>query len=180
MPGEEQLKGHLPLIVVDYEGKEQKFAPEQIIYSFIYSNINFLFFISYKINIFLLYILIIFILYFFFMTFFNFFIFIFSFNFMSSIRGDMISGVPLSLKISIFCQNQWGDNRRGGLVLSKLKKSAEIHLKTQVKNCVVIIPAHFREEQKNATIKACQQAGFNVLGTLNELEAAALAFGLEG
>jgi L1 cell adhesion molecule like protein len=27
-PGEEQMKGHLPVIVVDYEGKKQKFAPE--------------------------------------------------------------------------------------------------------------------------------------------------------
>ena len=66
------------------------------------------------------------------------------------------------------------------LVLSKLKRSAERHLKTQVNNCVVTIPAHFRESQKNATIKACQDAGFNVLGTLNEPEAAALAFGFEG
>ena len=69
-PGEKQDKGHLPLIVVDYEGKKQKFAPEQI----------------------------------------------------------------------------------SSLVLSKLKRSAERHLKTQVNNCVVTIPAHFREAQKNATI----------------------------
>ena len=97
-PGEEQDKGHLPLIVVDYEGKKQKFAPEQI----------------------------------------------------------------------------------SSLVLSKLKRSAEKHLNTQVNKCVVTIPAHFREAQKNATIKACQDAGFTVLGTLNEPEAAALAFGFEG
>ena len=66
------------------------------------------------------------------------------------------------------------------LILSKLKRSAERHLKTQVDSCVVTIPAHFREEQKNATIKACQDAGFKVLQTLNEPEAAALAFGMEG
>ena len=96
--GEQEEKGHLPLIVVDFEGKKQKFAPEQI----------------------------------------------------------------------------------SSLVLSKLKKSAERHLKTEVNKCVVTIPAHFREAQKNATIKACQNAGFTVLGTLNEPEAAALAFGLEG
>ena len=67
-----------------------------------------------------------------------------------------------------------------GLILSKLKRSAEAHLKTTVDSCVVTIPAHFREEQKNATIKACEEAGFKVLGTLNEPEAAALAFGYEG
>ena len=67
-----------------------------------------------------------------------------------------------------------------GLILSKLKRSAELHLKTKVDSCVVTIPAHFREEQKNATIKACEEAGFKVLGTLNEPEAAALAFGYEG
>ena len=66
------------------------------------------------------------------------------------------------------------------LILSKLKRSAEAHLKTKVDSCVVTIPAHFREEQKNATIKACEEAGFKVLGTLNEPEAAALAFGYEG
>ena len=42
------------------------------------------------------------------------------------------------------------------------------------------ISAHFREEQKNASIKACEEAGFKVLGTFNEPEAAALAFGYEG
>ena len=67
-----------------------------------------------------------------------------------------------------------------GLILSKLKRSAEAHLKTKVDSCVVTIPAHFREEQKNPTIKACEEAGFKVLGTLNEPEAAALAFGYEG
>ena len=66
------------------------------------------------------------------------------------------------------------------LILSKLKRSAEAHLKTMVDSCVVTIPAHFREEQKNATIKACEEAGLKVLGTLNEPEAAALAFGYEG
>ena len=66
------------------------------------------------------------------------------------------------------------------LILSKLKTSAEKHLKTQVDSCVITIPAHFREEQKNATIEACKKAGFKVLGTLNEPEAAALAFGFEG
>ena len=66
------------------------------------------------------------------------------------------------------------------LILSKLKRSSEAHLKTTVDSCVVTIPAHFREEQKNATIKACEEAGLKVLGTLNEPEAAALAFGYEG
>ena len=96
--GEKQDKGCLPVIVVDYEGKKQKFSPEDI----------------------------------------------------------------------------------SALILAKLKRSAERHLKTKVDNCVVTIPAHFREEQKNATIEACKKAGFKVLGTLNEPEAAALAFGFEG
>ena len=57
------MKGHLPIIIVNYEGKKQKFAPEQI----------------------------------------------------------------------------------SSLILSKLKKCVERHLKTQVDSCVVTIPAHFRE-----------------------------------
>ena len=36
------------------------------------------------------------------------------------------------------------------------------------------------KSKKNTTIEACKKAGFNVLGTLNEPEAAALAFGFEG
>ena len=36
------------------------------------------------------------------------------------------------------------------------------------------------KSKKNATIEACKKAGFNALGTLNESEAAALAFGFEG
>ena len=66
------------------------------------------------------------------------------------------------------------------MILAKLKRSVERHLKTKVDSCFVTITAHFREEQKNATIEACKKAGFKVLGTLNEPEAAALAFGFEG
>ena len=77
-------------------------------------------------------------------------------------------------------KKQFSPENISAFILSKLKKSAERHLKTTVDSCVITIPAHFREEQKNATIKACEQAGFKVLGTLNEPEAAALAFGFEG
>ncbi|KAF4525754.1 hypothetical protein B566_EDAN002015 [Ephemera danica] len=64
-------------------------------------------------------------------------------------------------------------------VLREMKHQASRHLKYEVKDAVVTIPAYFTEPQRSATLEACRLADINVLRLLNEPTAAALAFGTE-
>ncbi|EXJ77256.1 hsp70-like protein [Capronia epimyces CBS 606.96] len=67
----------------------------------------------------------------------------------------------------------------GGMVLAKMKETAEAYLGKPVKNGVVTVPAYFNDMQRQATKDAGQIAGLNVLRVVNEPTAAALAYGLE-
>jgi molecular chaperone DnaK len=64
-------------------------------------------------------------------------------------------------------------------ILQKLKKSAEAHLGTEVKDAVVTVPAYFNDSQRQATKDAGTIAGLNVLRIINEPTASALAYGLD-
>ncbi len=64
-------------------------------------------------------------------------------------------------------------------ILKYLKQIAEDKLKTQVKKCVLTVPAYFDEAAKNATKHAAQVAGLEVVRLVNEPTAAALAYGLD-
>lgn len=65
------------------------------------------------------------------------------------------------------------------LILRKLKQDAEAHLKTEVTDAVITVPAYFHDAEREATRNAGKIAGFNVLQILNEPTAAALAYGIE-
>ncbi len=65
----------------------------------------------------------------------------------------------------------------GALVLSELKKRAEIHLNAPVTDAVITVPAYFNDAQRQATKDAGEMAGLNVLRIVNEPTAAALAYG---
>lgn len=67
----------------------------------------------------------------------------------------------------------------GAFVLMKMKETAENYLSTGVKNAVITVPAYFNDSQRQATKDAGQIAGLNVLRTINEPTAAALAYGLD-
>merc|ERR1711939_468205 len=67
----------------------------------------------------------------------------------------------------------------GGMVLQKMKETAESYLGKTVKNGVVTVPAYFNDMQRQATKDAGQIAGLNVLRVVNEPTAAALAYGLD-
>ena len=54
------------------------------------------------------------------------------------------------------------------MVLSKMKKTAEDYLGTEVTNAVITVPAYFNDAQRNATKDAGQIAGLNVLRIINE------------
>ncbi|KAI8915712.1 heat shock protein 70 family [Gorgonomyces haynaldii] len=60
--------------------------------------------------------------------------------------------------------------------LAKLKDTAESYHSTSVAGCVISIPAHFEEAQKEALIASAHSAGFKVVYPIHEPVAACLAF----
>lgn len=65
------------------------------------------------------------------------------------------------------------------MVLSKLKVNAESYLGRPVTKAVITVPAYFNDAQRQATKRAGQIAGLEVLRIINEPTAAAVAYGLE-
>jgi len=65
------------------------------------------------------------------------------------------------------------------MVLGKMKEVAEAYLGKQVTHAVVTVPAYFNDAQRQATKDAGTIAGLNVLRTVNEPTAAAIAYGLD-
>ena len=65
------------------------------------------------------------------------------------------------------------------MILQKMKKTAEDHLGTEVKEAVITVPAYFNDAQRQATKDAGKIAGLEVLRIINEPTAASLAYGLD-
>jgi len=66
-----------------------------------------------------------------------------------------------------------------GMILRKMKETAEAYLGTEVKHAVVTVPAYFNDAQRQATKDAGTIAGLNVERVINEPTAAAIAYGLD-
>ena len=66
-----------------------------------------------------------------------------------------------------------------GLVLRKMKETAEAYLSETVEQAVITVPAYFNDAQRQATKDAGQIAGLEVLRIINEPTAASLAYGLD-
>ena len=64
-------------------------------------------------------------------------------------------------------------------ILQKIKRDAEAFLGEKVQKCVITVPAHFNDNQRQATKDAGEIAGFEVSRILNEPTAASLAYGLD-
>jgi molecular chaperone DnaK len=64
-------------------------------------------------------------------------------------------------------------------ILQKIKKDAETYLGTSVRNVVITVPAHFNDNQRQATKDAGEIAGFEVMRIINEPTAACLAYGID-
>jgi molecular chaperone DnaK/molecular chaperone HscA len=65
----------------------------------------------------------------------------------------------------------------GAMILSELRKRAEVALGQTVTDAVITVPAYFNDAQRQATKDAGEMAGLNVLRILNEPTSAALAYG---
>ncbi|XP_047005093.1 heat shock protein 70 B2-like [Schistocerca americana] len=66
-----------------------------------------------------------------------------------------------------------------GMLLGKMRDTAESYLGAPVRDAVVTVPAYFNDSQRQATKDAGAIAGLNVLRIINEPTAAALAYGLD-
>jgi molecular chaperone DnaK len=64
------------------------------------------------------------------------------------------------------------------IILRQLKADAEARLGTEVQRAVISVPAYFKDSQRTATITAGELAGLDVIATINEPTAAAIAYGL--
>ncbi|CAO3597802.1 unnamed protein product [Absidia cylindrospora] len=66
-----------------------------------------------------------------------------------------------------------------GMVLTKMKETAEAYLGKTVTHAVVTVPAYFNDAQRQATKDAGTIAGLTILRIINEPTAAAIAYGLD-
>ena len=64
------------------------------------------------------------------------------------------------------------------MVLLEMKNAAEAALGKKIKRAVITVPAHFNDQQRQATKDAGRIAGLDVARIINEPTAAALAYGL--
>lgn len=65
-----------------------------------------------------------------------------------------------------------------GMLLTKLKETSEISLKTKVNDCVISVPSYFTNAERKALLDAAAIAGLNVLRLFNETAATALSYGI--
>jgi molecular chaperone DnaK len=64
-------------------------------------------------------------------------------------------------------------------ILQKILRDTEVYLGEKVTKAVITVPAHFNDNQRQATIDAGEIAGLSVTRIVNEPTAAALAYGLD-
>lgn len=75
--------------------------------------------------------------------------------------------------------NDYKPETVSSLILAKLAKDAGEKLGEEVKDVVITCPAYFGLDEREATKKAGQIAGLNVLSIINEPTAAAISYGLK-
>ncbi len=74
-------------------------------------------------------------------------------------------------------QTLYSPQEISGLILKHLRTMASRALHSDVEHVVVTVPAHFNDNQRQATKDACKIAGLEAMRIINEPTAAALAYG---
>ena len=64
-------------------------------------------------------------------------------------------------------------------ILRKIKTESEAYLGAEARKAVITVPAHFNDNQRQATMEAGAMAGLEVIRIVNEPTAACLAYGLD-
>ena len=76
-------------------------------------------------------------------------------------------------------EKEYTPQQISAFILQKIKRDAETFLGEKLKKCVITVPAHFNDNQRQATKDAGEIAGFAVSRIINEPTAASLAYGLD-
>lgn len=89
------------------------------------------------------------------------------------VKRLMGTGETVKLGKKVFFPEEIGTE-----ILKHLKQAAETKLNREVKDVVISVPARFENSAREATRKAAEAAGLDVIRLINEPTAAALAYGL--
>ncbi|KAJ7708448.1 Hsp70 protein-domain-containing protein [Mycena metata] len=76
-------------------------------------------------------------------------------------------------------KNSYSPEEITSMVLLKMKETVESYLGTTIDNAVVTVPAYFNDSQRQATKDTGTISDMNVLRSINEPTAAAIAYGLD-
>ncbi|MDG6222827.1 MAG: molecular chaperone DnaK [Candidatus Bathyarchaeota archaeon] len=74
---------------------------------------------------------------------------------------------------------EYSPQQISAFILQKIKRDAETFLGEPVSKCIITVPAHFNDNQRQATKDAGEIAGFEISRIINEPTAASLAYGLD-
>jgi molecular chaperone DnaK len=81
-------------------------------------------------------------------------------------------------KVNIYGK-EYSPQQISAFILQKIKKDAETYLGGTMRKAVITVPAHFDDNQRQATKDAGEIAGFQVMRIINEPTAACLAYGID-
>jgi molecular chaperone DnaK len=81
-------------------------------------------------------------------------------------------------KLKVFGK-EYTPQQISALILQKILRDSETYLGEKIIKAVITVPAHFNDNQRQATIDAGEIAGLKVTRVVNEPTAAALAYGLD-
>jgi len=81
-------------------------------------------------------------------------------------------------KVNIYGK-EYSPQQISAFILQKIKKDAETYLGGNIRKAVITVPAHFDDNQRQATKDAGEIAGFQVMRIINEPTAACLAYGID-
>jgi molecular chaperone DnaK len=83
-----------------------------------------------------------------------------------------------SYRVNVFGK-EYTPQQISAFILQKILRDAETYLGEKFTKAVITVPAHFNDNQRQATIDAGEIAGLKVTRVVNEPTAAALAYGID-